>query len=196
MIPSTFIKKTKRLEIRFYRPSDYELWKQTKENTPKPRNRWDVNPDPNFKATKSNFLKTLREEKIQRKAERYFFIAIDKKSKKIVGHAIVYDIRRSIFQSGGVGYGIYNHSWGQGYGRELVLAVLDIGFTKLKLHRIEAAIEKGNRRSIGLAKSVGMVREGLRRGFVFFENQWKDLLIFSMLSEDRGIVYPSLKKKP
>lgn len=41
--------------------------------------------------------------------------------------------------------------------------MIDIGFKDIKLHRIEAGIEPGNKRSIALAKSLKMRREGLKK---------------------------------
>ncbi|MDQ3230444.1 MAG: GNAT family N-acetyltransferase [Pseudobdellovibrionaceae bacterium] len=196
LIPSNFEKKTDRLIIRFYNEDDFELWKKTHKQLPKARNKWDVKPDPNFKGTRQAFKKMLQQEQRNRDAERYYFIALDRTSGQPIGHAVLFDIRRKIFQSGGLGYGIYNHSWGQGYGRELVEAMLEVAFKTLKLHRIEAAIEGKNRRSINLAKSVGMTREGIRRGFVYMNGEWKSLTIFSLLAEDFNVSFKFPPKAP
>ncbi len=195
-ISVTFTKTSKRLLIRFYNANDYELWKTTHEQMPEARNQWDLKPDPEFEASRAAFKKMLRLEEKNRKTERYYFIALDKKTGQPIGHAILYDIRRHIFQSGGIGYGIYNSYWGQGYGRELVEAMLQIGFSSLKLHRIEACIEQKNRRSLKLAQSLNMVREGIRRGFVYTGGSWKTLVVYSLLSDDLKIAFKFPAKSP
>jgi [ribosomal protein S5]-alanine N-acetyltransferase len=192
VIPSTFEKETQRLVIRFYNSADFDLWKRTQEGIPQPRNQWDLEPDSNFKGTRKVFDDMLRQNKQDRKDDRYYFIAINRRTGEPVGHAIIFDIRRRVFQSGSVGYGIYNHYWGQGFGRELLECILQVAFKDIKLHRIEAAIEIKNKRSQRLAKSVGMVREGVRREFVFMEGEWKSLVIYSVLSEDIGIPFRKL----
>ena len=64
-------------------------------------------------------------------------------------------------------------------------------FKDIKLHRIEAGVEPGNRRSIRLAKSLGMRREGLKKRAIFLRGEWRDLLMFTLTSEDLGIKFNS-----
>lgn len=82
------------------------------------------------------------------------------------------------------GHSIHNQYWGQGFGKEVVRAALKAGFESLKYHRIEAAINLDNHLSIGLAQSVGLQKECIRRSFYYENEQWVDHLIYVAVSPD------------
>lgn len=96
------------------------------------------------------------------------------------------DISRSISQTCFLGYRIFNAHWDQGYAKEAVKAVIEIGFRDLKLHRIEAGIEPNNTRSLRLAKSLKMRREGVKKRALFIRNTWIDLVMYTLTCEDLG----------
>ena len=71
--------------------------------------------------------------------------------------------------------------------REAVRAAIDIAFHDLKLHRVEAGVEPRNRRSILLARSLGLRKEGLKKRAVQLRaNTWVDLVVYAATSEDFG----------
>ena len=45
---------------------------------------------------------------------------------------------------------------------------------ELGLHRLEANVQPGNRRSIALVEGLGFRREGKVRGFLKIGNRWRD----------------------
>jgi [ribosomal protein S5]-alanine N-acetyltransferase len=59
---------------------------------------------------------------------------------------------------------------------------LNMAFTKLNFHRIEAHINLDNTPSMKLAESVGMEFECVRKGFIFENGEWTDHLIYSLHS--------------
>ena len=61
-----------------------------------------------------------------------------------------------------IGYIISYKYNNRGYGREAVAKVIDFGFNKLKIHRIDANIVLENKASIKLAESIGMHFESER----------------------------------
>ena len=105
----------------------------------------------------------------------------------MVGRASLMDISRGLFQNAYLGYHIYSPFWGQGYGRELVSATIDIAFHDLKLHRIEAGIEPDNVPSIALAESLNMRHEGLSARRLYLRGQWVDVSIYALTAEEVGI---------
>lgn len=104
-----------------------------------------------------------------------------------MGGISLMDISRQAFQNANLGYWIFNNHWGKGYGKEAVRLAIDIAFRDLKLHRLEAGIEPKNRRSMALAKAVGMKREGCSWKRLFLRGQWQDMVLFVARSEDFGI---------
>jgi ribosomal-protein-alanine N-acetyltransferase len=54
-----------------------------------------------------------------------------------------------------------------------------IVFGDLKLNRLEAAINLDNLRSVGLAQSLRMRREGIKRRYLYENEKWTDQIIFA-----------------
>ncbi|SDJ84790.1 GNAT family N-acetyltransferase [Sediminibacillus albus] len=90
---------------------------------------------------------------------------------------------RSVFQWGRLGYTIHNQFWRNGYGKEAVKAALELAFSDLGYHRIEAHINVDNTPSYQLAASVGMEYECTRKGFIFEFGEWTDNLVYYINAE-------------
>lgn len=188
MMEEVIEKKTKRLVLRPLVASDHEVWRDCYLNLLEPQNRWDKGPRNKSELTKSKFKKILSAQRKNRKNDFFYdFTAFEKNSGKIVGFSALMDITRVIFQNAYLGYGVFSPYWGKGYGKEMTKSTIEIAFKNLKLHRVEAGIEPSNKRSIALAKAVGMRREGLSKKRLFLYGEWLDSVIFAMTSEDMGI---------
>lgn len=180
--------KTRRLVLRALKSSDYKAWYDAYVN-PKPKqSKWDRGPlDPKL-CTRRWFNKIRKEHQdLARKDDYYRYYVFEKKSGAIVGQ-IDFDIFvRGSHQFANFGYQIYNRHWGKGYGQEAAQAGLRMGFKQLKLNRLEAAINLDNRKSIRLAKTIGMRREGIKKRYWFENGKWEDHLIYVANPEDIGM---------
>jgi ribosomal-protein-alanine N-acetyltransferase len=84
-----------------------------------------------------------------------------------------------------MGYDLAKAHWGKGIMSEAMRAVIDFGFEKMELNRIEVYIMPRNKRSIRMIKSLGFKREGLLRQRYFDEfGNYADDVLFSMLRTD------------
>ena len=188
MLPPDFQKRTQRLVGRPYRQNDYDAWRETFLNLPAAQNKWDFGPRAPETLTRQQFEKRLETEREERERDTlYAFIGFEEASGRMVGRASLMDISRGLFQNAYLGYHIYSPFWGQGYGRELVSATIDIAFHDLKLHRIEAGIEPDNVPSIALAESLNMRHEGLSARRLYLRGQWVDVSIYALTAEEVGI---------
>lgn len=150
----------------------------------KSQNIWDLGPKGETELTKVHFKKLLSSRLKLRKRDNHYSLGVFDKNGALVGGVSIMEVARGISQTAFLGYMIFNNYWGMGYGKEAVKAMIDIGFDDIKLHRIEAGIEPGNIRSIKLAKTLGMRREGLKKRAIFLRNQWVNLLMFTLTCED------------
>lgn len=189
------IRKTQRLIIRPLVLSDFESWQTSFSSMQPQQNKWDRHSRPKQELTKTNFKKILKSQKSLRDQDKFYDLSVfEKKSGELVGTVAAMDVLRGLGQTAYLGYFIHNRHWGKGYGKEATLAMIDIAFRDIKLHRIEAGIEPSNRRSIMLARSIGLRKEGLKKRAVYLRNKWTDLVMYSATCEEFGVKWKGAPK--
>lgn len=72
----------------------------------------------------------------------------------------------------------------QGYGTEILKALVKFGFEDMNLNRIEAFVTPGNDASIILLKKVGFLQEGIVRERDLIKGKLEDGVIMAMLKSD------------
>jgi ribosomal-protein-alanine N-acetyltransferase len=92
----------------------------------------------------------------------------------IVGCVNLSEIVRGPFQSAYMGYHVFAPYAGQGYMRAALPLVLQVVFTTLELHRVEANIQPHNAPSIALVKGAGFTREGYSPRYLKVAGRWRD----------------------
>ncbi len=189
-------RSTARLQIRPLELMDFDKWKTAHLTMAKSKNTWDYGPKSSDQLTKRNFKKIISLQEKRRRMDTFYDFGVFDKSGTFVGIVSAMEVSRGISHTAFLGYRIFNTHWNRGFGKEAVRAMLDIAFQDLKLHRIEAGIEPKNLRSIRLAKSLRMRREGIKRRAVFLRNQWVDLVMYSLTTEDIGIKFDTASLKP
>jgi len=102
----------------------------------------------------------------------------------IVGFFNLSQIARGSLQSAYLGYAAGNAFARQGYMREGIDLVLRRAFLTLRLHRVEANIQPGNRASIALAKGAGFRREGFSPRYLKIGGRWRDHERWALLAEE------------
>ena len=185
-----FQTSTKRLIIRPLRDANFARWHCAYSNFSAKKNEWDISPKSTSELTKPDFKKLLKQLKTLRDDDEFYDFGVFLKSTdELIGRVSLMDVSRAVFQNAYLGYRIFNPHWKQGYGKEAVQGMLTFGFTKLKLHRIEAGVAPGNRRSILLARSLKMRKEGLKKRALYLEGNWVDIVIYTATCEDLGIKF-------
>ena len=81
---------------------------------------------------------------------------------------------------GEVGFVLARPAWGQGYGLEAMLAVLDHA-AALGLKRLSARAHAGNERSERLLRRLGFEEEGYLRGHIQRDGERRDCKVFGLL---------------
>jgi [ribosomal protein S5]-alanine N-acetyltransferase len=92
----------------------------------------------------------------------------------IVGFFNVSQIIRGALQSAFLGYGAVAGHARRGYMSEALELVLRRAFDELRLHRLEANIQPGNRASIALVRGCGFQREGFSPRYLKIGGRWRD----------------------
>jgi RimJ/RimL family protein N-acetyltransferase len=85
-----------------------------------------------------------------------------RESTTVIGGVDLHDWKRYHHRAE-IGYSLARAWWGQGIASEAVRAVIDFGFDRMQLHRIEAGTIADNVHSIRMLERIGFKREGTRR---------------------------------
>ncbi|WP_164670580.1 GNAT family N-acetyltransferase [Virgibacillus doumboii] len=180
-----YVKETERLVLRPLQKYDYENWLNEFENRHPSQHRHDKGKMDMRECTREWFADLVdRHQNLALTDTAYIFGVFRREDGIHLGFVDFSTLERGDFQWGRIGYSIHNQYWGKGYGKEAVKEALDIAFSYLKFHRIEAHINVDNPASINLAESVRMEYECTRKGFIYEFGGWTDNLIYFMNSFD------------
>lgn len=83
-----------------------------------------------------------------------------------------------------IGYVLHPDYWGKGLAAEAVKKILDFGFEKLRLHRIEAKFMKENARSLRVMEKVGMTFEGYEREAMLIKGRYVTVGTCAILKDE------------
>ena len=87
-------------------------------------------------------------------------------------------------REGDIGYELDPGHWGNGYATEAARAVVQFGFSELKLHRISAWCIADNTASARVLEKLGMRQEGRLRDHQYFKGRWWDTLLYGILYDE------------
>ena len=116
--------------------------------------------------------------------EAYTFLIFDSANDELLGGITLGGVRRGVSQSGTLGYWMGVSHAGRGRMTRAVAATVEFAFSRLRLHRIEAACIPENAPSIALLERNGFKREGYARGFLRINGAWRDHVLFGLIETD------------
>lgn len=179
--------KGERINLRKLKPSDTEFIYQNAKDKKVTRFTFVIPPPFTLKRAKEFIQKTQKE---WRKKKAFEFGIKFKKTKELIGTIKLSEIN-SKNKNANVGFWLSSKYWGRHLAKEALELILDFGFKKLKLKRIQARVLDKNFRAQKLLEKSGFKLEGRLRKATFFKNRWYDDLIYGLLNEE----YQKYKRK-
>jgi ribosomal-protein-alanine N-acetyltransferase len=132
-------------------------------------------------ATATAFTAFLRR---ARQPNRVSLLVCRRPDGAIVGVVNVSEIVRGALQGAFLGYyGSAVHG-GQGYMTEGLALALRLAFGRLRLHRLEANVQPGNRASLALVQRLGFRLEGFSPRYLKVAGRWRDHQRWAIRRED------------
>jgi [ribosomal protein S5]-alanine N-acetyltransferase len=128
-----------------------------------------------------------RYQKETRADSAYAFFVFRKDGDTLMGGCTLSNVRRGVTQCCALGYWIGERFARQGYMFDAVRALVPFIFTTLGLHRIEAACLPSNEPSKNLLTKVGFRQEGLARGYLQINGEWRDHALFALLADEAPV---------
>lgn len=111
------------------------------------------------------------------------FFVFREEDNRLVGGLTLSNIRRGIAQTATLGYWIGHPHARRGYTQAAVRAATRFCFTRLGLHRIEAACLPSNEASRNLLLKSGFSLEGKARAYLKINGAWRDHLLFGLIED-------------
>jgi RimJ/RimL family protein N-acetyltransferase len=101
----------------------------------------------------------------------------------VIGEAVLW-LRSVEHRQGEIGYLLHPAFGGQGFAREAASALLDLAFSRLRLHRVYGRTDARNAASANLMRKLGMRQEAHFIGNEWFKGAWGDELVFAILEDE------------
>lgn len=116
---------------------------------------------------------------------------------EIVGQLNVANILHGSVSSCVIGYWIDPDVAGLGITPIAVALAMDYLFNIVGLHRVEIDIRPENKASIRVVEKLGMRLEGVKKGYIHINNNWRDHNIYALLSDEvsDGVLNRLLKSR-
>ncbi|TKI71597.1 GNAT family N-acetyltransferase [Lysinibacillus mangiferihumi] len=112
---------------------------------------------------------------------KHFAIVLQEKS-QVIGHLVFHPyFGEHTYEIGWVLNPAY---YRKGYASEAAQALLDYGFTEMKLHRIIATCQPENIASYRVMEKIGMRREGFFKKCIPHGDDWWDEYYYAILQEE------------
>jgi [ribosomal protein S5]-alanine N-acetyltransferase len=119
-------------------------------------------------------------ERLERREDKHVFAILDEE--RIAGTASLSNVVRGPLQSANLGYWIAERANGRGLATKAVAELIPVAFGELGLHRLEAGTLVDNLASQRVLAKNGFERIGLARGYLHIGGDWRDHVLFQLLS--------------
>ena len=119
-----------------------------------------------------------------RSDQGYSFFVFRNEDGTMVGGIGLSNVRRGVAETASLGYWIGERHARKGYMTAALDLILGFSFTRLKLHRVEAACLPHNGPSRGLLAKCGFREEGYAKEYLCIDGRWQDHVLFAMLRDE------------
>ena len=171
----------------FLRPperGDYEPWASLRARSRGFLAPWEPTWPPDALSRSSYRLRLSRYSEDWRTDQGYNFFIFRGEDEALAGGVGLSNIRRGVAETASLGYWIGEPFARQRYMSAALPLVIDFAFTRLRLHRVEAACLPSNVPSRALLLRTGFRQEGYARLYLLIDGKWQDHLLFAILRED------------
>lgn len=163
---------------------DYEAWAALREESRAFLTPWEPSW-PVDDLTRAAFRRRLRRYADDRdRDESHVFFLFRTADETLLGGLTLSHVRRGVAQAATLGYWMGAPYAGKGWMTKAVGAACRHGFSRMGLHRIEAACLRANLPSRALLERNRFHLEGAARAYLKIDGKWADHLLFARLESD------------
>jgi [ribosomal protein S5]-alanine N-acetyltransferase len=117
---------------------------------------------------------------------RSFYLAVEQYGTDLIGGGTL-DVVSLPHRQGEIACYLRTDRWGEGLGTEIARLLLELAFTRLELHRVQAAVDPDNVAARRVLEHANMRHEGTLLDRYFVVGQWRDRAVYAItMPEWRG----------
>ncbi|MCL8026836.1 GNAT family N-acetyltransferase [Nocardioides bruguierae] len=161
---------------------DARAWRVARERNAAWLAPWDATVPPGGDTRPTTFDALVRSLRRQaRQGTTYPFVI--EVGGEFAGQVTINNVVRGSAMFGSVGYWLDRRFAGRGVMPRAVAMVLDHGFARLGLHRVEIAIRPENSNSLRVVEKLGLPEIGYAPGYLHIDGDWRDHRLYAITRE-------------
>ncbi|MTI32739.1 GNAT family N-acetyltransferase [Xanthovirga aplysinae] len=125
----------------------------------------------------------LKKKEAYRNKKGIYWAIIEKSTEEFIGDFAFGNIIKENARAE-IGYTLKPQFWGKGYMKETMVSLINFGFNDLKLHSFEADVNPENENSKKALIKMGFKKEAYFRENLFFNGEFFDSEVYSLLERD------------
>ncbi|MBE3559584.1 MAG: GNAT family N-acetyltransferase [Ktedonobacteraceae bacterium] len=129
------------------------------------------------------FVQTFLRWQHEQPRHRFQFVIALRENGQLIGNCGIRSSASKTWEAD-IGYELDSRCWGRGYATEAARALLDFGFSELRLHRIWAHCIAENTASARVMQKLGMRFEGHFYETEWMKDRWWDTLVYAILDRE------------
>jgi RimJ/RimL family protein N-acetyltransferase len=129
------------------------------------------------------FVQMFIEQQAEQPRRKFQLAVVLKETGDLIGNGGLRKAAISALEAN-LGYELSPDHWGRGYATEAVRAIVQFGFTELKVHRVWAWCIADNLASARVLEKLGLKLEGRLRDKEYFKGRWWDTLLYGILENE------------
>jgi [ribosomal protein S5]-alanine N-acetyltransferase len=174
----------KRVSLRPPARDDFESWARVREASRRFLEPW----EPTWSSdalTRGAYRQRLFHYAAEwRSGQGYNFFLFRNADGILLGGIGLSQVRHGVAECGSLGYWMGERYARQGYMTDALRLTLDFCFSRLKLHRVEAACLPHNLASRRVLTKCGFREEGYAKEYLCIDGRWQDHVLFGTLREE------------
>ncbi|HEY5587047.1 MAG TPA: GNAT family protein [Ruminiclostridium sp.] len=186
---------SERLKYRYFTKQDFSLFYSVFSNEQVMRYAW-IDKFNSEEESIPFFESFLNKEDMLNKHNSYEFAIFSYEDHCFIGFANIEIHSQNPFGGcGEIGYFLLPDYWGKGYATEIANTLIEVGFTKLELHKMCARCNSNNLKSEAIMKKTTMTKEGELRKVRLKNGLWDDEKHYGILIDEWKARQNNLAKK-
>ena len=130
-----------------------------------------------------DFIQGFINQQNERPRRKFQLAIVLRESSKLIGNCGI-RLKQDNDREADIGFALSPEFWGRGFATRAGNALVEFGFSELKLHRVSSWCIADNAASGRVLEKLGLRLEGQLRQNEYFKSRWWNTLLYGLLAQD------------